>query len=237
MIAPLVITQKKQDEITLPDGVAYTFAPNQMVKIELHYINSDDTNPQPANATVNFYEADPATIQYEASVLFTGSPDIGDCTGCTPLPAGGMATLHQYFTMPSDIDLSQSHIFAITGHEHKMGTGVVVNVAPAMTGPMTSVYNPNPFVWSEPETTASTPGFGVPVGGGFDFTCTWTNTGSTAISFGESATDEMCFFWMYYYPSIGSKVCVHTNQVGAGYDICCPDASNQSVCNLISSKF
>jgi hypothetical protein len=230
MIAPVAITQKKQDEITLPDGVAYTFAANQMVKLELHYINSSDSDPMPANATVTFYDADPATIQNEASVLFTGSPDVD-------IQAGQMATLHEYFTVPSDIDLSTSHIFGITGHEHHYGTGVQVNVAPASTGPFTAVYNPDPFVWSEPATQTSTPGFGIPQGGGFDFTCTWTNTGSTEVKFGESATDEMCFFWMYYYPSQGSKVCVHTDQFGGGLDICCPDPSQQTICNYISQKF
>ena len=40
MVAPLVITQKEDDEITLPDGVAYTFAPHQMIKLEMHYLNA-----------------------------------------------------------------------------------------------------------------------------------------------------------------------------------------------------
>ncbi|HTR52648.1 MAG TPA: hypothetical protein VMJ10_18160 [Kofleriaceae bacterium] len=239
MIDPIAITQKKMDEITLPDGVAYTFAANQMIKLELHYINSSDQTPMDASAMVTFYEADPSTIQNEASILFTGSPDIGSCTGCTAINPGAMATLHEYFTVPSDIDLSTSHIFAITGHEHRYGTDVTVNVAPAQTGPMTAVYAPDPFVWSEPITATSDPGFSIPQGGGLDFTCTWTNTGTAAVAFGESANDEMCFFWMYYYPSQGSKVCVHTVQYGGvnGYDLCCPDAASQGICDLITSKF
>src|SRR5262249_43125631 len=80
MIAPVAITKKKDDEITLPDGVAYTFGANQMVKLEMHYINATDT-AQMATATVDFFAADPATIHDEASLLFTGSPDIN-------IPAG-----------------------------------------------------------------------------------------------------------------------------------------------------
>jgi hypothetical protein len=42
----------------------------------------------------------------------------------------------------------------------------------------------------------------------------------------------MCFFWAYYYPSRGAKVCVHTDQYG-GQNLCCPDAGAQ-LCNIIA---
>ncbi len=229
-IAPIAITQRKSDEITLPDGVAYTFAPNQMVKLEMHYINSTDSEAS-ATASVDIYGADPATIHDEAAVLFAGSPDIN-------IPGGVGATfeLHQFFTVPSTIDLSASHIFAITGHEHHLGTNVQVNVAPSKDGPMTPVYNPNPFLWTEPVTQVQSPDFSVPVGGGFDFTCDWTNQTASPVSFGESATQEMCFFWAYYWPSQGSKVCFHTQQFGGadGLNLCCPGDSS---CSLIEQMF
>ena len=38
---PLVISQKKDDLITLPQGVAFTLDPNQMVRLEMHYINAN----------------------------------------------------------------------------------------------------------------------------------------------------------------------------------------------------
>src|SRR4029077_16624627 len=101
--------------------------------------------------------------------LFTGPPDIN-------IPAGDNLTLHEFFTVPSYVDLSQSHIFAITGHEHHLGTGVVVNVAPRRAGPTAAIYDPMPFPWSEPATTTFATPFSVPTNGGFDFTCTWTNT-------------------------------------------------------------
>jgi hypothetical protein len=100
---------------------------------------------------------------------------------------------------------------------------------------MTAVYNPNPFEWASPATQIQTPYFGIPNGGGIDFTCTWDNTTDATVTFGESATDEMCFFWLYYYPSQGSKVCFHTNQFGGvdGLNICCPD---DSLCAQLGSN-
>ena len=43
----------------------------------------------------------------------------------------------------------------------------------------------------------------------------------------------MCFFWAYYYPSQGARVCFHTSRIQAstgGRDICCP---GDVYCNLI----
>jgi hypothetical protein len=234
-IAPMMITQKIDDALTLPDHVAYTLGANQMIKIEMHYINSTDM-PSTATAKVELYAADPATITDEANILFVGSPDIGTCTNCTPLPPGGTATLHQFWTVPSTLNLSAAHVFAITGHTHHMGTDMQVRVAPSKTGAQTSVYKPVPFTWSEPETTRHDPGFSIPQGGGLDFECKWTNTSAAAVKFGESANDEMCFFWAYYYPSQGSKVCFHTQQFGgaAGTDVCCP---GNAACSFIQSQF
>jgi hypothetical protein len=226
MIQPLAITQKHADEITLPDGVAYTFDANQMIKLEMHYINTGDTDAM-GSATVDFYSADPATIQYEAGLLFTGTPDI------SLAPSPSPQTVHEFFTVPSYLDLSQSKIFAMTGHEHSLGTGVVINVADTPTGTLTPVYNPDPFLWNEPATETYAQPWGIPVGGGLDISCTWVNTTNTTVTFGESATKEMCFTWAYYYPSQGSKVCVHTDMYGAqGLNMCCPGDSS---CSLLTS--
>ena len=32
------------------------------------------------------------------------------------------------------------------------------------------------------------------------------------VPFGESANNEMCFFWAYYYPSQGAKIAMNTRQ-------------------------
>jgi len=231
MIGPVMITQKQDDQLTLPDGVAYQFAANQFIRIEMHYINTTDL-PLTATETTTFYAADPATITDQADLLFIGSPDIN-------IPAGQSFTLHQFFKPGATETFLGAKIFAITGHEHKLGTGVVVKTGTSASDPaMTTVYDPMPFQWSEPATTNHNPTFGIPAGGGFDFTCTYDNTmGASAVKFGESATDEMCFFWAYYYPANGSHVCVHTNQVG-NLNVCCPAAAGDQtatlVCNMIS---
>jgi copper type II ascorbate-dependent monooxygenase-like protein len=227
-IFPVMITQKHDDALTLPHGVAYTLAPHQMIKIEMHYLNATDAAVQ-ATATVDFGAADPAAIQDEANILFIGTPDV-------MLPSNTMTEVHEYFSPGyAGLDLSSARFFAITGHTHKLGLSVEVGTAAAPMGPFTSVYSPASFLWSEPETTTHDPEFTLPDGGGFDFTCRYYNSTSGSVRFGESANDEMCFFWAYYYPSNGAHVCAHTNYHNLDVNLCCPEAGPQ-LCGLLDTK-
>lgn len=213
-VFPMMITQKADDLLTLPDKVAYTLKAGQFIRIEMHYINSTD-NPITAQATTEFYAVPDAEIQHEANILFIGTPDID-------IAAGATVTVNQFFT-PSraQLDLTGAKFFAITGHTHQYGTDMQVGLGASNGGPFTSVYAPKPFVWSEPETRVHNPEFTVPSDGGFDFKCVYHNTSAQRVQFGESANQEMCFFWAYYYPSHGARVCAHTSR-GGGLDVCCP---------------
>ena len=109
---------------------------------------------------------------------------------------------------------------------------MTISTAPTNGGTKTTIYDPDPFQWAEPATTTFSPEFTVPTGGGFDFKCDYVNSTAASVKFGESANDEMCFFWAYYYPSKGAHVCFHTDKFG-NLDICCPDAGAQ-LCSMIN---
>jgi hypothetical protein len=213
----LMVTQKKDDTLTLPQGVAFTLDPNQMIRLELHYINTGST-PLEITGTTNFVTMADSQFKYEAGFLFIGDPDIS-------LPPHATSTLGPvFFSMPAQYQ--GVNFFAITGHEHQMGTGVTVSTGASSTDPGTSVYDVPGWLWSEPATVVASPPFVLPAQGGFSFTCNWDNTSDQTINFGESALDEMCFFWAYYYPSQGSEVCIHSDKVGmGGIDVCCPGSS------------
>jgi hypothetical protein len=217
--APLMITQRYEETLTLPDGVAFTLEPNQTIRLELHYINASDSTKtvQATSTVIPIAEGD---FTDEADFLFIGNPDID-------LPPGPNTLGPTYFPLPSSLE--GSNFFAITGHEHQWGTDVSVQVTDGPSGTDNPVYELTNFNWDEPETVFHDPPFQVPTGGGFRFTCEWDNQSGTNVSFGEGANDEMCFFWAYYYPSKGAKVCVHTAQLG-GNDICCPDSP---VCDFL----
>jgi hypothetical protein len=120
-------------------------------------------------------------------------------------------------------EFAGTQFFGMTGHQHQWGTDVFVAVAESEQGPDTPVYDLPDFNWDEPETVYYDPAFELPAGGGFRFTCEWNNMSARTVGFGENVDDEMCFFWAYYYPSRGAKVCFHTDQTGSPINICCPD--------------
>ena len=209
---PLMISQKHDDLLTLPKGVAFTFQPDQMVRLEMHFINTT-MGPLDASAKVTFSPVPDADFKDEADFLFFGNIDID-------VPAHGTQTVGPTF-IPSPPQAANAKFFGITGHTHRFGTDVVVSTAPSASGPNSSVYDVPGWSWSEPKTVYYDPPFTLPSGGGFNFTCSYANTSDASVGFGESATQEMCFFWTYYYPSQGAFVCIDTTQFG-GLSFCCP---------------
>lgn len=225
---PLMIAQKPDDGIELPGGVAYTFQPNQKILLELHYFNGTDA-PLTATATTTFHVGAPELIRHEASFLFIGTPDL-------ELPPGADTTVEAYFTPPESLHGIQ--YYAITGHTHALGTNVQVQTAASRTADRTPIYAPATFLWSEPETQHHDPAFTVPDGGGFHFQCAYRNTTTETVTWGESATAEMCFFWAYYYPSQGARMCVHSTLVGGpeGIDVCCPAEPGDSLAEFVCEE-
>ncbi len=217
---PLIISQKRDDLLTLPPGVAFTLDANQMVRLEMHYINAT-TSTVTLDTSSTLMPIDPAQYRYDASFLFIGDLDIS-------IPAMSTATLGPaYFPVPSQY--ASSNFFAITGHEHQWGTNVQVWTATGPMDPGAPVYQVPDWSWSDPVTASFSPPLQVPTRGGFKFQCDWYNQSTSTVSFGESADDEMCFFWAYYYPSQGAQVCFHTDRAG-GVNACCPGSA---LCNLL----
>lgn len=216
--SPLMITQKHDDTLTLPDSVAFSLDPNQMIRLEVHFINATG-NALDMQATTTFIPIADKDFKYEADFLFLGDPDIN-------IPANSSHKLGPVFLplgklLPELV--GEAKFFAITGHEHQWGTRVKVDLVTDANDPGISVYDPPNWSWSEPETVKADPEFSITANGGFKLSCEWDNKSADPVKFGESANDEMCFFWAYYYPSKGAHVCAHSEQAPQfGTDLCCP---------------
>ncbi len=187
----LMITQKADDILTLPPGVAYELQPGQMVRLELHYINVSAAD-QMAEATSTFTSVSDEGVEFRADIEFLGP------LGFPLIEAGQNSTLGPMFIgVPAD--LQGVNFFAITGHQHRLGTNVSVEVVDSSLNPVQAVYDVENFSWDEPETVTHDPPFVVPPGGGFNLTCDWFNYTEEDVGFGTSVNAEMCFFWAYYY--------------------------------------
>ena len=196
--APLMIMQRADDTLTLPDGVVYEFQPNQMIRLELHYVNVT-ASAQTASATSTFIPIPEDEVVDRADIVFMGETNIS-----IP-PQSSASAGPSFIRLPAVLD--GASFFAVTGHEHQWGTNVYVEVAESPEAPGVAVYDVPVFLWDEPETVEHDPPFTVPSGGGFKLTCDWTNRSDDQVGFGTSVDDEMCFFWAYYYPSQGAIIC------------------------------
>jgi hypothetical protein len=217
---PLMITQKADDLLVLPPGVAFAVDQEQFVRLEMHYLNAT-SDPIDISATSTFYVMDEAAFENEADFLFFGDVDVD-------LPPNASTTLGPTF-LEVPANLSGSKFFGLTGHTHQYGTNVTVAASDSEASAQTMIYDVADWVWEEPETVYLEPALELPTGGGFHLTCNWNNTSPENVGFGESANAEMCFFWTYYYPSQGAFVCAHTGQFG-GIDLCCPGSE---LCGVI----
>ncbi|MEK6607296.1 MAG: hypothetical protein AABZ30_06500 [Myxococcota bacterium] len=215
---PVLITQVARDEVVLPDRVAYAFEPHQMVRLEMHAIN---TTAEAADAVgaVTFEGLVGGVPDAYADLLFYGALDID-------VPPGETGSAGPAF-LPVD---AGTRVFALTGHTHRFGTNVSIRKAESILDEGAEVYAHDDWDWEEPPSDTFDPPLEFAEGGGFRIRCDYENTGTESVGVGESANDEMCFLWAYYWPSMGYQACVAYDSLS----ICCPD---DPLCDVIADFF
>ncbi|HEX4448565.1 MAG TPA: hypothetical protein VH044_17590 [Polyangiaceae bacterium] len=187
---PLMITEKLADELTFPQGVALKIEENQMIELEAHYINTGSTTLQGSGkvrfdtvpiTTDNVIESDLGFFGTSGIILGPGSGSVG------PMFVAGLAGTHG---------------FALTTHQHRLGTDFKIWFANSATdvnhAPVADTTD-----WANPPLYRMNPEMDFNGTNGLAYQCTWDNTTGQIVTFGESALQEMCFLWMYYYPSHG----------------------------------
>ncbi len=212
---PLMITQIREETLAFPNGVAFKFEPNQMVRLEAHYNNYFPDTTITAHGDVHFDGIAAEDVVAEANMLFYGNPDF-------EIPPGKYSTPWRYLSV-----LPNTHVFAVTGHTHAYGTNVEIAMSTNVDDEGMSLYpmEDAPFVWDEPPVETFDPALTFDGNQGFRYRCSWDNTTNNDLGFGESANQEMCFLWAYYYPSQGYRICVSPGGIGggvAGDEVCCP---------------
>lgn len=225
---PLMITQIRNETLTFPNGVAFKFEPNQMVRLEAHFLNYFQEEIA-ASGTVHFDGIAADKVVAEANMLFYGAPDID-------IPKGQSVTTPWYFldVMPG------TRLFALTGHTHQYGTTVDITYSSSVSDPGEAIYPPEDedYDWEEPPVSTFDPHLVFGQGGksGLRYRCSWTNTSNSDVGFGESANAEMCFLWAYYYPSQGYRMCISPGGLFGGVfgdQICCGGTDESPLCDYV----
>ncbi len=205
---PIFIAQQPQAKLEFPTDengtpVGFEIPPHQMVKIEMHYIDTTQF-PLSVMGKISFDTVPLSTKVTKSDLAFWGTTTIN-------IPANGTADTGVLFQNA----LAGTRTFALTTHQHQLGTEMRVWYGGSATDP-NRVQVADGKSWSDPPVELFTPALDFPKNGnsslsakGLAFECTWNNTTPNPVTFGEGFNDEMCFLWQYYYPSQGFQVCVN----------------------------
>ena len=202
--APLMLSEIGEERLQLPVGVVMELEPGTRVQLEAHYLNYFDV-PVNVDATVTFETVMTADAIADVALFGTSRFEVA--------PGKSFTSQWEWIDLPND-----TSIYALTGHTHRWGTNVEIELADDRHTEGERVYPAEiPFKWDEAPVVQFNPPMSVPRGKGLRFRCSWTNEGTEPVEFGLSAKDEMCFLWAYYYPSKGYKLCAR------GIFPTCPD--------------
>jgi hypothetical protein len=193
---PILIANKLSVTWTFPAGIALELPAHQMVRIEAHYINTSMTDIQ-GMGTVTFQgtPASSAPPFQPAEFLFWGTTQF-------TIPANASATVGPKFQTGT----AGTHLISITTHQHELGTGIKA-WASAQPGDLSNQIADDAD-WANPSWRLLDPVVDFDGTGGLSYQCSWDNTTTYTVRFGESALNEMCFVGGYYYPSHGFDLCI-----------------------------
>ncbi len=204
---PIMIAQQAKSELVFPNDEAGTpvgleISPNQMVKLEMHFINTTGAK-LPVTGKIFLDTVPLSTKVVKSDLAFWG-------TGNIDVPANGTGDTGVKFQKA----LAGTKTFALTTHQHHYGTRMRVwhtsSASDTSSEPVADGQN-----WSDPTLEIFAPPLDFPASGGSKFSnmglayqCEWKNPSPKDVKFGEGFNDEMCFLWHYYYPSQGFQVCM-----------------------------
>jgi hypothetical protein len=207
--APLFIGETPTANMRLPPNVAYRLPAGAPFRIEGHFFNP---SPDPVEATgeIILTPARPGATTQEADMIFLNAVTQIDTKSYdgqrNGIPPSRVTTIDPGFWALPD-DMLGSKVFGLTSHQHRLGSKFVIYKS---TGPMdtgTELYQntdwEHPPLLLYPDDKPLT----FNAGEGFRWLCTYNNTTTSYVKFGQSAqTNEMCILWAYYYPSQGFRV-------------------------------
>lgn len=138
-------------------------------------------------------------------ILEVPESDVTDLAGLFLPGPFDISLLPNQATTISDtcnIDAPQN-LFALIPHMHQLGTHFKATVT---ASGVPTVLHDEPFSFDGQGVTSFAP-IAVGPGDTVGVECTWNNTGSEPVGWGESSTTEMCFALTYRWPDLGGDFC------------------------------
>ncbi len=182
---PVFVSGTGSKDLALPDGTGFVIQPETQYILQLHLQNATD-NAMDVRAGVNLAYAPDASAVMPAGIFAAGREDLSIPPAST-----------DYSVTEECRSGRERHIFAVFPHMHKLGTEFDVSLTSG-TGAPTPLYSVNP--WKFGDQPVQMLDQVLEADDKLTVTCHWNNPGATAVTFGESSDNEMCYFVTFYYP-------------------------------------
>ncbi len=176
------------DQLELPAGVGLRVRAGQQINLNLHLFNATE-GPISGDSGI-LVKSQPTPTPILAEMMFAGSISIA-------VPPGQTRTITGGCTLPAGVN---QQLFALWPHMHQYATHQKFEV---VKGGVTSVLHDEPYSFFEQTYYRQEPTIALAGGDRIRVACTYTNTSSSTITFGDSSNQEMCFAGMYVYPARG----------------------------------
>jgi hypothetical protein len=175
------------NELVFPPGVGMRLNAGMLIALQLHIFNPSE-QPLSGESGVEILHVDPDTITDEVDLLLAGPTELALPPG--PTTVTGTCTITRRQTL-----------FALFPHMHQLGTHFKTTLT---VGGETRVLHDAAYDFNEQAFLPIEPVVLEP-GDQITSECTYFNSTSQTVTWGESSTTEMCFSILYRFPSGGGQ--------------------------------
>jgi hypothetical protein len=181
------------NDLNLPEGVAIRIPAGKQVLLNLHLVNIHPETRSGRSATLIETLSDEEVVA-EAEVIFAGTADFALPPGQEASATGGC------------VFEQEATVLSLWPHMHQLGRHMVVEHHGAHG---VSTLHDAPYSFYSQVNQRIEP-LVVRAGERIDVTCLWDNTSDEVVSYGDTASDEMCFVGLYRYPASSTSIyCDH----------------------------
>ena len=179
------------DGLELPEGVAIKLPKGKFLNLGLHLYNTTQETLEGTSAMeVQLMTKD--EVKYESEALLAGPLSLS-------LPPGKQTTV----TNECDVTDDQT-MYALFPHMHQLGTHIKTTFD---VGGVQQVIHDGDYRFNEQFQLPIAPQIALHPGDKITTECTYDNTTSKTVTFGESSDTEMCFSILFRYPALGRGFC------------------------------
>jgi hypothetical protein len=174
---PLFLSGAGRSELKFPDGLGHTLAKGTQLLVQLHLLNAGETDVT-ETVSIDMHRSRAKDPQPVGAYAF-GTTDL-------KLPAS------EHSQVEGDCTLSEPvQIIAAFPHMHRLGRKLRFEGGPSL-GDMHELFVRDPYDFDDQHTEAIE--LTLDKGDHARVTCDYDNTTAKEVSFGESTSNEMCFF-------------------------------------------